>query len=139
MDARSLISGAFVFTIALFALATPINAAASTPPAQPPVIQWTACATAAAPFECATVSVPLDYDQPDGERISLALARVPATDQAHRIGTLFMNPGGPAGSGVSMVLNGFGQFMHSQLQGRFDIVSFDPRGVRLSTPVQCFD
>jgi hypothetical protein len=46
------------------------------------------------------VQVPLDYDQPNGATISLAVVRLPASDPAHRIGSLFLNPGGPGGSGV---------------------------------------
>src|SRR5262245_46468055 len=58
------------------------------------------CYSQCGPFECGTVQVPLDYDSPNGATISLALVRLPATDPAHRIGSLFLNPGGPGGSGV---------------------------------------
>lgn len=88
--------------------------------------------------ECATARVPLDYDNPQGPRTSIALARIPASDPAGRIGTLFVNPGGPGGSGVEMVLFGFGAFLAEQLEGRFDIVGFDPRGIGASEPLHCF-
>jgi len=58
----------------------------------------------AGPFECGTVQVPLDYNDPNGATISLALVRLPATDRAHRIGSLFLNPGGPGGPGVDFTL-----------------------------------
>src|SRR3954467_3862007 len=61
-----------------------------------PVLHWTACG---GPYQCTRARVPLDYDDPGGPQISLALMRLPASDPAHRIGSLFINPGGPAGSG----------------------------------------
>ena len=69
----------------------------------------------------------------------IALARIPASDPAHRIGTVFVNPGGPGGSGVGLVLFGFGEFLAEQLDGRFDVVGFDPRGIGASDPLHCFD
>jgi hypothetical protein len=47
--------------------------------------------------QCADVAVPLDYDRPDGATIDLHVARVPASDQANKLGVLFFNPGGPGG------------------------------------------
>ena len=89
--------------------------------------------------ECATVEVPLDYDQPSRATTPVALARVPATDVKHRIGTVFVNPGGPGGSGVGFVLDGFGESLRENLDGRFDVVGFDPRGIGASDPLHCFD
>jgi len=105
--------------------------------ASPPVprIAWSPCNDG---FECARVPVPLDYDRPRGPSISLALVRLPATDQAHRVGSLFVNPGGPGGSGVDFVLEA-GQLLSAAVDGRFDIVGFDPRGIFGSTPLLCFD
>ena len=54
-------------------------------------------------FECARLTVPLDYDQPAGTTISLKLIKLPATDPGRRIGSLFVNPGGPGDSGVAFV------------------------------------
>ena len=97
-----------------------------------------ACATARLPTqECAEFEVPLDYDEPDGATISLALARVPATDQANRIGSLLLNPGGPGGSGV-MALPLQYAALPEALHEQFDIVEFDPRGIGESAPVRCF-
>jgi len=91
------------------------------------------------PFECAKVWVPLDYDGPDRSLIALALVRLPATDPARRIGSLFLNPGGPGGSGVDFVL-GLGPFLYSEeVRASFDLVGFDPRGIARSTPLLCFD
>ena len=83
--------------------------------------------------------MPLDYDEPRGATTEVALARIPASAPAHRIGSVFLNPGGPGGSGVGLVLFGFGDHLNEQLDGRFDIVGFDPRGVGLSDPLHCFD
>ena len=102
-----------------------------------PRISWEACGPEHPGFECASVKVPLDYDDPRGATTSVALARKPATDQAHRIGSLFLNPGGPGGSGVDYAL-GAGDRLSANLQGRFDIVGFDPRGIGRSDPLHCF-
>src|SRR5215211_6334078 len=63
-------------------------------------VGWSKCLQSFGPFECGSVQVPLDYDEPAGAAISIALVRLPATDPANRIGSLFLNPGGPGGSGV---------------------------------------
>jgi hypothetical protein len=89
------------FTVALVAFAT-TAATASASIAQPavPQLAWTDCGDG---FDCATARVPLDYDQPTGATIRLKLIRLPATDPSRRIGSLFLNPGGPGGSGVDIV------------------------------------
>lgn len=93
-------------------------------------------------YECATVPVPLDYDQPNGPTIQLSLVRLPAAGPAaERVGSLFLNPGGPGGSGVDFALF-FGPFAGLELgpavRAGFDIVGFDPRGVGRSTALKCF-
>src|SRR5262245_18962934 len=104
-----------------------------------PRLSWSPCNQKLGPFECATVQVPLDYDSSSGGTISIALVRLPATDPARRIGSLFLNPGGPGGSGVDMVLQG-GPFLYSdEVRARFDLVGFDPRGIIRSTPLLCYD
>jgi pimeloyl-ACP methyl ester carboxylesterase len=112
---------------------------AATAFAGPSKVAWSKCYPEFGPsFECGTVQVPLDYADPNGATISIALARLPAGDPTHRIGSLFLNPGGPGGSGVDFVL-GFGPFLYtSEVRARFDLVGFDPRGVSRSTAVRCF-
>ena len=122
----------------LACVAMAASPAAATGPAVPS-IDWQACGSDQPTAECATVDVPLDYDEPSGASTPLALARIPATDAEHRIGTVFINPGGPGGSGVGFVLGGFGEFLHENLGGRFDVVGFDPRGIGASDPLHCFD
>ncbi|HEY6710515.1 MAG TPA: alpha/beta hydrolase [Actinomycetota bacterium] len=83
--------------------------------------------------------VPLDYDRPKGKQITLALARLPAADPSRKIGSLFLNPGGPGGSGVDFLF-GAGPFLYSdEVRARFDLVGFDPRGIMRSSPLRCFD
>ena len=92
-------------------------------------IAWSKCYAKQGPFQCGTVQVPLDYDQPNGPTISLAVVRLPATDQAHRIGSLFLNPGGPGGSGVVYTVFAGPSLYTDEVRARFDLVGFDPRGV----------
>lgn len=92
-------------------------------------VTWKPCGTE---LQCARVLVPLDYAQPDGTAITLLVAKRPATTPT-RIGTLFVNPGGPGGSGANFV-NGF----RSPGLSGFDVIGWDPRGVGGSTPVTCF-
>jgi pimeloyl-ACP methyl ester carboxylesterase len=104
--------------------------------AAPAKISWSPCYGGA--FQCGTVQVPLDYDQPSGPTISIALTRLPASDPSRRIGSLFLNPGGPGGSGVDYVV-GAGPFLYSdEVRAKFDLVGFDPRGVQRSTGLRCF-
>lgn len=103
-----------------------------------PEIDWEPCGDDFPGIECGTAQVPLDYDRPRRATTEIALARVPASS-SNRIGSVFVNPGGPGGSGVGLVLDGFGEFLHEQLDGRFDVVGFDPRGVGASDPLHCFD
>jgi pimeloyl-ACP methyl ester carboxylesterase len=101
-------------------------------------------------FECGSLSVPLvytgdndDQDRAEGNddgsaRISLAVIRLPASDRPHRIGSMFINPGGPGGSGVDFAL--FARFLFSpEILARFDVVGFDPRGIFRSTQLRCFN
>ncbi|GLW66023.1 proteinase [Actinomadura rubrobrunea] len=96
-------------------------------------LEWSDCGNG---FECATAKVPLDYANPKGERLRISLIRRPAEDRSQRIGSLFVNPGGPGGSGVEFVRQAAGAF-GADLRRRFDIVGFDPRGVGASSPVRC--
>lgn len=94
-------------------------------------IDWSDCGGG---FECGTITVPLDYDDPEGETIDVAVTRHPADDPDQRIGTLFMNPGGPGGSAIELARS----FSRAgDLGDRFDIVGFDPRGVGESSPLDC--
>jgi pimeloyl-ACP methyl ester carboxylesterase len=83
--------------------------------------------------------VPLDYDDPDGEHITIGMNRLQARDPANRIGSLIFNPGGPGGAGsvyVGEQAAGTPVFTPTVLD-RFDVIGMDPRGTGSSTRVKC--
>jgi pimeloyl-ACP methyl ester carboxylesterase len=87
-------------------------------------------------WQCATMKAPLDWSKPKGDTIGLALVRAKASGAASkRIGSLVFNFGGPGGSGVT-TLPAFGED-YATLRTRYDLVSFDPRGVGRSAGVEC--
>ncbi len=127
------------------------SSAAPSTPAEPeaPPIAWTDCdgeitqLIAGTPgserdilFECGRAEVPIDHDEPDGATLPLFLVRAQLAGQTDRIGSLLVNPGGPGGSGADAAL-GLALSMPEDVLRRFDLVGFDPRGVGLSTPVEC--
>lgn len=101
-----------------------------------PDIDWVECGDPRLLLECGTANVPLDYDRPNGRTTELALVRRPADRPATRIGSLFVNPGGPGGSAAEAVPY-FVADLSREVRQRFDIVGVDPRGVGGSTPVVC--
>ena len=102
-------------------------------------LRWQPCHGEAGPdFECATFKVPLDHDRPRGRNISIALVRLPAADPQQRQGSIFLNPGGPGGSGVEFVLALGAVLFTDDVRARFDLVGFDPRGIINSEPLRCF-
>ncbi|GAA3561248.1 alpha/beta hydrolase [Kribbella ginsengisoli] len=84
------------------------------------------------------MEVPADYDHPRGPTTTIALTRLPASDPAHRIGTLFTNPGGPGGPGVDFIQQVAQIAYTPQVRAQFDILGFDPRGVGKSDPATCY-
>ena len=88
-----------------------------------------------ATFSCAVISVPLDYANPKGETISIAMKKRAATG-GHAQGALFINPGGPGDSGVSFAERAGNAFSPDLLEA-YDIIGFDPRGVGSSTAITC--
>jgi pimeloyl-ACP methyl ester carboxylesterase len=122
------------------ALAASAASAPSAATVAVPRLVWHRCASPGQQgFQCATARVPLDYLDPRGPRIHLAVIRHRASDRAHRIGTLFFNPGGPGASGTVFLPLLFKQLPAAlgALQARFDLASWDPRGVGASTAVKC--
>jgi pimeloyl-ACP methyl ester carboxylesterase len=107
-----------------------------------PRIAWAPCEFQPDPdpslplAQCGTLTVPVDWSQPSGATMKIAVAKRPALDSANRIGSLVINPGGPGGSGVEFALFGYSYFSQ-ELRDKFDIVGFDPRGVAQSNPVLC--
>jgi pimeloyl-ACP methyl ester carboxylesterase len=97
-------------------------------------ISWTACGSR---LQCASVRVPLDWAHPSGRAITLSVTRHLASDPDRRIGSLFLNPGGPGDSGMDAV-TGQGEALDAITAGHFDVVGWDLRGTGRSAPVSCF-
>ena len=91
--------------------------------------------TDTATFSCAVITVPLDYANPKGETISIAVKKRAATG-GHAQGALFINPGGPGDSGVSFAERA-GNAFSPDLLSAYDVIGFDPRGVGSSTAITC--
>jgi pimeloyl-ACP methyl ester carboxylesterase len=113
------------------------------PPASP--LHWGLCSLGSddatgteldqAGARCAQLTVPLDHSTPGGRTITLALSRLPATDRAHRIGTLVLNSGGPGESTLGMPLET--RTAMKDVASRYDLIGLDPRFVGRSTPIDC--
>ncbi|PJN21907.1 alpha/beta hydrolase [Kitasatospora sp. CB02891] len=121
-------------TTVLLGLTAPLAAGASAPdrPA------WGACAGGAPDGrqQCAELTVPIDYAQPAGPTLRLAVSRIPAARPDQRRGALVLIPGGPGGSGLNGPSNAAKRLPRSVLD-RYDLIGFDPRGVGRSSPVSC--
>ena len=111
------------------------NTATTKPGGSTATVRWHDCGSG---YQCGTHTVPLDWFHSTGQTISLALIRHPAEDPSQRIGSLFLNPGGPGEPGVSFLRD----FLSSgtvpkELLQRFDLVAWDPRGAGASSGVAC--
>lgn len=98
-------------------------------------LSWRSCD---GDFQCATLSVPVSYDDPSGPTIGVEVVRLPASNEDARIGSLVLNPGGPGGSGLDYARAARGVTTDA-LRESYDIVGFDPRGVGASDPIDCLD
>ncbi|MFM6851525.1 MAG: alpha/beta hydrolase [Terrabacter sp.] len=87
-------------------------------------------------FDCGTVKVPVDYRKPAGATTSIALKRLRVGSPEKRIGSLFINPGGPGGSGIDFAHEA-PDFFGEDVTDRYDVIGFDPRGMGESDPVEC--
>jgi pimeloyl-ACP methyl ester carboxylesterase len=97
--------------------------------------------------QCANLSVPINWDEPEGDTFSLGIVRLlrPSNSTAERIGYLFINPGGPGNSATATIARFAEGFpfapglatVSSDILDRFDLIGVDPRGVRSSAPLQC--
>ncbi|MEV4429130.1 alpha/beta hydrolase [Streptomyces sp. NPDC049602] len=108
-------------------------------PAAAAGLDWGVCDPAVKPLpgqECATLSVPLDYADPEGEQIPLAVSRLRSERPEARRGTLMVIPGGPGSSGVQR-LGQKGAALAKEMDGAYDLVAFDPRGVGGSAKARC--
>ena len=120
-------------------LSTISAAGASNGPSGNPGLSWAKCtAEELTKFQCATLVVPMDYSNPSGRQVRIAVARARATGgPGARIGSIIFNPGGPGEAAVPL-LPGLVDAVPPRVRQRFDIVVFDPRGVGASRPLlQC--
>jgi pimeloyl-ACP methyl ester carboxylesterase len=98
-------------------------------------LSWADCGDG---FQCGTLAVPVDWKAPRGETLPLAVIRRTAASPEQRLGALVLNYGGPGRSGVES-LRASWQSLPTEVQDRFDLVSFDPRGTGASRPIDCVD
>jgi pimeloyl-ACP methyl ester carboxylesterase len=138
-----LMAAAGVAALAIALVATlgsgPAGAAGASSPV--PSIAWHRCpangaASLAGGFLCAAMTAPLDYRNPSGAKIKLAVVEHRATGPRRR-GVIFVNPGGPGVPGTEAIPAEL-SFFPKELLRDYDIVSWDPRGAGESTAVQCF-
>jgi pimeloyl-ACP methyl ester carboxylesterase len=117
------------------------GAVVTTPAVAATGLAWGACpedvVTKVAVLQCATVPVPLDYSEPDGEQIEIMVSRLASGNPDKRRGVLMLNPGGPGGSGLSFAddLAWFG--MPASVLDSYDVIGMDTRGIGHSAPVSC--
>ncbi len=113
-------------------------ACTAAPPADAPqALEWTACGELEGQVrQCASLPVPLDYENLAGPTINLALARIPARDPGRREGTILVDPGGPGISGVDEILT-LPRQLSDEVEARFDVVGWDRRAVARSSPLWC--
>jgi pimeloyl-ACP methyl ester carboxylesterase len=130
MRGTSRLTWVAVAACALIAALAPAAGARQAPAV--PKLDWQPCGTAPN-VVCTTATVPRDYDDPHGATVDLHLAKSPATDPTHRIGSLFINFGGPGASAADR-FETRGQSYRPGLNARFDIIAMDPRGTGQSTP-----
>ncbi|ANN14884.1 hydrolase [Amycolatopsis orientalis] len=131
---HSVLSGIGTLTAAAVTLAVLVPATASAAPSS--ALKWAPCPDVAT-LQCATLKVPLDYRDPGGPAIDIAVSKLASTKPAKRRGVMLMNPGGPGGPGLTMPDGLRAAGMPSSVLDAYDLIGFDPRGIGSSTPVTC--
>ncbi|WP_374120589.1 alpha/beta hydrolase [Streptomyces sp. AN091965] len=100
-------------------------------------LHWKRCDPATpATYQCTTLKVPLDYGDPAGQKLDIAVSRVKASSPQDRHGVLLLNPGGPGGEGLKLPVD-VGAELPGKVKRQYDLIGFDPRGVGRSSPVSC--
>ncbi|GCB45266.1 alpha/beta hydrolase [Streptomyces sp. NL15-2K] len=113
--------------------------------ATPDIVRWDPCSDkadspgkAASPrLECSTLKVPLDYRDPDGRQIEIAISRLASKKPSQRRGVLLTNPGGPGITGLGYPAVLAASKLPQEVLDSYDVIGFDPRGAGRSTPVTC--
>ncbi|MCW7941297.1 hypothetical protein AAW14_04325 [Streptomyces hygroscopicus] len=123
---------------ALLTLAAPLSASPSAADSGAPSLHWNACEGSGIDprQQCATVEVPMDYTDPGGRKIEVAVSRIPSEKPAVRRGALLLIPGGPGGSSLADP-SGKGQKLPQEVRDAYDLIGFAPRGLVPSTSVGC--
>ena len=139
---RRTLSLALAATAVAAATAMPGVSVAATPDtvaATPDTVRWGPCPedVAAPRLECSTLDVPLDYRDPDGRQIEIAISRLASQKPSQRRGVLLTNPGGPGGTGLNYPAVLAASKLPQEVLDSYDLIGFDPRGVGRSTPVTC--
>jgi pimeloyl-ACP methyl ester carboxylesterase len=129
---------AYVLPGAASAAPRPASEARTTSASQPaepavPALAWKPCDHG---YQCATVRVPLNYSDPRGAQISIAVISHQATGPGPSLGWLFFNAGGPNPQVATMP--NFYPNLPAQWRERYNIITWDPRGMGYSTQIRCF-
>lgn len=95
-------------------------------------VNWTPCES---DFQCAKIKVPVDYNEPEGDSIEISAIKL--STKGTKKGSLLVNPGGPGGSGYDFVKDAAATNISDKVRANYDIVGFDPRGVKRSAPITC--
>lgn len=125
--------GVLITTFLTLTGLTPSHAASTLTAFQQQKLNWKSCGDN---LQCTTFKVPMDYNAIDANTFTLFVSRYLAKDKKNRIGTLFVNPGGPGGSAVDYA-RAAPQVVSSAITSQYDVLGFDPRGVGQSQPTRC--
>ncbi|WP_250007980.1 alpha/beta hydrolase [Actinoplanes sp. M2I2] len=139
---RKALSAALAVAVAAVAMASVGGMSEATTSSAAP-LAWGPCpADVLSPvLQCTTIAVPLDYREPEGRKIDIAVSRVVSRNPSERRGVLVTNPGGPGAGGLDypglLVNPAVPKPLPQVVQDRYDVIGFDPRGVGHSAPVTC--
>lgn len=126
-------------TVYLGLVALSSAAPVTIPSAHIAAIMWSTCPdTIPAGIECGQLDVPMDYSNPGGANITLAITRLP-TNGTNKLGSLLLNPGGPGGPATSLIEYQalYEAVVSGDIREHYDLIGADPRGVGMSTPIIC--
>ncbi|KAG8933401.1 hypothetical protein FRC02_011936 [Tulasnella sp. 418] len=142
---RTLFSQGFFLGLALTTSYIRPSHQRSIEPRQSDSLQWGPChkpnrRSEASSLVCANFTVPLDWTNTSNEQKAVLYVAKRKARNGRSLGTIFVNPGGPGGSGFDFLYDAPSELLSNITGGNFDIVSWDPRGVGMTTPaINCFD